>query len=199
MTTAGDGYPRRAFKADEIFRMQECGIIDEDENFELIEGDLVMMRSKNAPHERFKLTLMRALAKTLPDDLQLGVETSLLLDAYTILEPDLSVFPMMDSTSARGADVLLAVEIADTTLRRDLKLKRGAVCALRRAGTLGRRYQQVADDDPSRAARRRLGRRRNGPDGCRAEPSERARLRRQARGHLGRSIPPRAADSPAWR
>ncbi len=127
-TTAGDGFPRRAFTVDEIFRMQECGIIDDDENFELIEGDLVMMQSKNAPHERFKLTLVRALAKTLPDHLQLGVETSLVLDAHTILEPDLSVFPMMPSTDARGPDVLLAIEVADTTLRRDLKLK-GALYA----------------------------------------------------------------------
>ncbi len=127
-TTAGDGYPRRAFTADEIFRMQDLGIIDEDENFELIEGDLVMMQFKNAPHERFKLAFVRLLAKTLPDHLQLGVETSLVLDARTILEPDLSIFPMMDSTSARGPDVLLAIEIADTTLRRDLKLK-GALYA----------------------------------------------------------------------
>ena len=103
--------------------MQECGIIDDDDNFELIEGDLVMMQSKNAPHERIKLALNRALAKTLPDHLQLGVETSLVLDKRLILEPDLSVFPMMDSTSVRGPDVLLAIEIADTMLRRDLKLE----------------------------------------------------------------------------
>ena len=122
-TTAGDGYPRRAFTADEVFRMQECGIIDDEDNYELIEGDLVMMQSKNAPHERFKLALMRALAKTLPDHLQLGVETSLVLDERSILEPDLSVFPMMDSTDVRGPDVLLAIEVAATTLRRDLKLK----------------------------------------------------------------------------
>ncbi len=122
-TRAGDGYPRRAFTVAEVFRMQDLGVIDEDEKFELIEGDLVMMQAKNAPHERFKLALNRALAKTLPDHLQLGVETSLVLDAQTVLEPDLSVFPMMDSTSVRGPDVLLAIEVATATLRRDLNLK----------------------------------------------------------------------------
>ena len=127
-TRAGDGYERRAFTADEIWRMQELGIIDDDEGFELIEGDIVMMQSKNAPHERIKLALNRALAKTLPDTLQLGVETSLVLAEHSILEPDLSVFPMMDSTSARGPDVLLAIEVATTTLRKDLKLK-AALCA----------------------------------------------------------------------
>ena len=101
-TRAGDGYERRAFSADEIWRMQELGIIDDDEGFELIEGDIVMMQSKNAPHERIKLALNRALARTLPDTLQLGVETSLVLGKHAIFEPDLSVFPMMDSTSVRG-------------------------------------------------------------------------------------------------
>ena len=51
-TRAGDGYKRRAFSADEIWRMQDLGIIDDDEGFEMIEGDIVMMQSKNAPHER---------------------------------------------------------------------------------------------------------------------------------------------------
>lgn len=122
-TQAGDGYQRRAFTADEIWRMQELGIIDDEEGFELIEGDIVMMQSKNAPHERIKLALNRAFSKTLPDALQLGVETSLVLGEHAILEPDLSVFPMMDTTSVRGPDVLLAIEVATTTLRKDLKLK----------------------------------------------------------------------------
>ncbi len=72
-TRAGDGYERRAFSAADIWRMQDLGIIEDGEGFELIEGDIVMMQSKNAPHERVKLALNRALAKTLPDTLQLGV------------------------------------------------------------------------------------------------------------------------------
>ena len=85
-TQAGDGYERRAFTADEIWRrMQDLGIIDDDEGFELIEGDIVTMQSKNAPHERIKLALVRALAKTLPDALTLGVD--LVLGEHAIVEP----------------------------------------------------------------------------------------------------------------
>jgi hypothetical protein len=40
---AADGLPRRAFTVDDIHRMIEAGIFSEDERFELIEGDLVMM------------------------------------------------------------------------------------------------------------------------------------------------------------
>lgn len=122
-TRTGDGYERRAFTAADIFKMQDLGIIDDAEDFELIDGDIVMMQSKNAPHERIKLALVRGLSKALPDELQLGVETSLVLAERSILEPDLSIFPMMDSTSVRGPQVLLAIEVATTTLRKDLRLK----------------------------------------------------------------------------
>ena len=65
-TQAGDGYERRAFTADEIWRMHDLGIIDDDEGFELIGGDIVMMQPKNAPHEHIKLALVRAVEKPSP-------------------------------------------------------------------------------------------------------------------------------------
>lgn len=122
-TRAAEGFDRRAFTVDEILRMQEIGILDADERFELIEGEIVLMQAKNYPHERIKLALNRALTRALPDTLQLGVETSLYLSSTTILEPDLSIFPMMDTTEVRGPDVLLAIEVADTTLDKDMGLK----------------------------------------------------------------------------
>jgi hypothetical protein len=39
VTTAAEGFPRRAFTVDDIARMIEAGIIGEDERFELIEGE----------------------------------------------------------------------------------------------------------------------------------------------------------------
>jgi len=122
-TRAAEGFDRRAFTVDEILRMQEIGVLDEDERFELIEGEIVLMQAKNYPHERIKLALNRALTRALPDRLQLGVETSLYLSSTTILEPDLSIFPMMDTTKVRGPDVLLVIEVADTTLDKDTRLK----------------------------------------------------------------------------
>ncbi|MBV9636676.1 MAG: Uma2 family endonuclease, partial [Methylobacteriaceae bacterium] len=75
-TRAAEGFDRRAFTVAECLRMQELGIIDSDERYELIEGEIVPMQSKNYGHERIKLALIRMLARTLPDHLQLGVETS---------------------------------------------------------------------------------------------------------------------------
>ena len=46
VTRAAEGFDRRAFTVDEVLRMQEAGIISEDENFELIEGEIVPMQAK---------------------------------------------------------------------------------------------------------------------------------------------------------
>ena len=59
-TTAAEGFPRRAFTIDDIGRMIDAGIIREDEKFELIEGEIVMMAAKGLAHERRQLVRQRA-------------------------------------------------------------------------------------------------------------------------------------------
>jgi Uma2 family endonuclease len=125
VTRAADGFDRRAFTVDEVLLMQEVGIIDPDERFELLEGDIVLMQANNYVHERIKLALVRMLSRTLPDTMQLGVETSAYLSEITFVNPDLSIFPMMDTQKVRGADILLAIEVSNTSLRKDLNLKAG--------------------------------------------------------------------------
>jgi hypothetical protein len=39
VTTAAEGFPRRAFTVDDIRRMIEAGVIHEAEKFEIIEGE----------------------------------------------------------------------------------------------------------------------------------------------------------------
>jgi len=56
-TRAADGLPRRAFTVHDIRRMVEAGIIAEDEPFELIDGDLVMMAAKGYAHELIKVRI----------------------------------------------------------------------------------------------------------------------------------------------
>jgi hypothetical protein len=51
VTRAAEGYSRRAFTVSEILKMIEAGIIAEDENFELIEGEIVPTPPKGNHHE----------------------------------------------------------------------------------------------------------------------------------------------------
>ena len=123
-TRAADGFERRAFTVADLRRMEKAGILDPGERYELIEGDIVLgMAAKGYRHERIKLALNRGLSRALPDHLQLGVETTAYLSEITAVDPDLTIFPMMDTEAVRGPDILLAIEVAHTTLSKDLRLK----------------------------------------------------------------------------
>jgi Uma2 family endonuclease len=120
VTRALDGFPRRRFTVADCLRMEAAGIIGPDERYELIEGEISPAGPKRHDHERIKLALSRALARWLPDHLQLGVATTAFLSDITFVDPDLSVFPIAIRTDeVRAADMLLAIEVAATSLRFD--------------------------------------------------------------------------------
>ena len=123
-TRAAEGFPRRSFTVAEIRRMVEAGIIAEDENFELIEGELVPMSPKGNQHEVVKSALNVILARHAPDELRLAIETSLYLDERTFVEPDLCLYPKrILPEDVQGRDVLLAIEVAASSMSYDRGLK----------------------------------------------------------------------------
>ena len=124
VTRAAEGFDRRSFSVDEIPRMQDAGIISEDENFELIEGEIVPMQAKTHVHELIKSALNLALARALPDNLWLGIESTMYLSEHTFLEPDLVVYRRgIKLEDVKGPDILLAIEVALTSLAFDRGLK----------------------------------------------------------------------------
>jgi len=119
-TQAAEGLPRRPWTVAEIEAMVAAGIIDEDERFELIGGEVVPMLPKGGRHEMVKLELNWHFQRTAPADLWVAQETTLRLDDKSFLEPDFCVFPRsVFPGDMRGPDVLLAVEVADTSLAYD--------------------------------------------------------------------------------
>jgi Uma2 family endonuclease len=124
VTKGAEGLERRAFTVAEIWRMVETGIIAPDERFELIEGELVPMSPKGPVHEAVKSALGIALAKALPPHLWMGFETTIELSEMTFVEPALVVYPKgLGLRDVRGPDILLAIEVADTSLDYDLGAK----------------------------------------------------------------------------
>lgn len=129
-TMAAEGMPRRAWTVAEIEAMVEAGIIDPDERFELIGGEVVPMSPKGARHDTVKIELNEHLQKIKADYLSISPETTLRLDEKSFVEPDFCVFPRSIAPGdMRGYDVLLAIEIADTSLRYDLGRKIGTYAA----------------------------------------------------------------------
>ncbi len=123
-TRAADGFPRRSFTVDEIRRMVEVGIIAEDENFELIDGEVVPMSPKGNQHEVIKAALVRIFATGTPKKLRVAVETSLYLAERTFVEPDLCLYPKhILPEDVKGSDVLLAVEVAASSMPYDRGIK----------------------------------------------------------------------------
>ncbi len=124
VTRAAEGYDRRAFTVDEVLRMQELGIFAEDERFELIDGEIVAKQAKFVPHGRVESILSRALFAVLPTELELFLDTSLQISRKTFLNPDLCLCrpgrlgPLLDP-----ADVVLAIEVSDSTHGYDRGLK----------------------------------------------------------------------------
>lgn len=123
-TQAAEGLPRRGFTVAEVESMLEAGILQEDERVELVGGELVPMSPKGSFHEAMKLALLDEWYRRRPPSWQLIPETTLRLSVDTFLEPDLLVFPQsVPLKQLRGPDVILAVEIADTSLGYDLGRK----------------------------------------------------------------------------
>jgi Uma2 family endonuclease len=123
-TRAAEGWDRRAFTVEEVWAMTRAGIIDGDERFELWEGDLVPMSAKSSSHEIWKRRLNRILQRGLPDWIDAAVAPSLYLSDMTFLEPDILIHRWdILPGDVRGPDVLLAVEVSDSTLAKDLRPK----------------------------------------------------------------------------
>jgi Uma2 family endonuclease len=129
-TRAADGLPRRAFTVEDIDRMIEAGVIGENERFELIEGDFVMMSAKHAGHDRIKHALTMALAHASPENAYVAVEASLQLAPDILVEPDITIISRSaykvdpkTYVQPRPEDLLLLIEIAASSMSYDRVVK----------------------------------------------------------------------------
>jgi Uma2 family endonuclease len=124
VTSAAEGLPRRRFTVAEVEAMVAAGVMEEDERVELIGGELVPMSPKGIRHEVVKKALLRRWYRLVPDDLDLVPETTFRLSEDTYLEPDVVVYPRaIGLQGLTGANALLVVEIADSSLRYDIGRK----------------------------------------------------------------------------
>jgi Uma2 family endonuclease len=120
VTCAAEGLPRRRFTVAEVEAMVAAGVMEEDERVELIGGELVPMSPKGSRHEVVKTALLAQWYRASPGDILLTPETTFRLSDDTYLEPDVVVYPRTSGLRGlTGANVLLVVEIADSSLRYD--------------------------------------------------------------------------------
>src|SRR3954452_6757789 len=124
VTRAAEGLDRWAFTVAEVERMVEAGVIPADARIEVIGGEIVPMSPKGARHEAIKVALNFRWIKRCPGGYFVAQETGLRLDEHTYLEPDFVIVEeSSEVTRLQGPDVLVAVEVADSSLDYDLHRK----------------------------------------------------------------------------
>ena len=109
---------------DDVYALTEAGVLREGERFELIDGEVVPMAAAKANwHSIMEARLIRAL-RSIPDHADLYPAPSITLAPDILLEPDLAVLPRGSMIrDVRGPDMLLVIEIADSSLSYDLRVK----------------------------------------------------------------------------
>jgi Uma2 family endonuclease len=118
---------RRLFTVDEYHRMAEAGILGSGERVELIEGDVVQMAPIGPRHAGCVINLTRLLLTRLGDRAVVSPQNPVVIQPRSEPQPDLVLLrPRAVSYSRElpaSEDVLLAVEVADATVRFDRLVK----------------------------------------------------------------------------
>ncbi|MDZ7627367.1 MAG: Uma2 family endonuclease [Parvularculaceae bacterium] len=120
-----DGLERHRFSTVDIDRMVAAGILEAEGRWELIDGEIVPMAAQHTPHARVVSHLFRtvfAAIETARYEVFLGAMVE--LSPSTRLDPDLYVAKAgLTSKIVPASAVLWAVEVSDSTRRKDLKIK----------------------------------------------------------------------------
>jgi Uma2 family endonuclease len=111
----------------EYHHMSELGLLNASERTELIAGKIVLMTAKGTPHVIALQLIARSLQAQLHNIALIRTQDPIELDDFSEPEPDLVIVKgkILDYTNCHpcGSDVLLVVEIADSTLKKDCEVK----------------------------------------------------------------------------
>src|SRR5262245_52740164 len=131
-TSGGSDMPvelrRRRFTVEEYQRMGEAGILDDDERVELIEGEIVEMTPIGSVHGSVVARIVSLLVSRLGERAIVWPQNSVVLRTQASqLQPDIALLrPRTDyyrSGNPEPRDILLAVEVMDSSVDRDRRVK----------------------------------------------------------------------------
>lgn len=119
---------RHRLHVDEYHRIAEAGVFGEGDRIELIDGDLIDMAPIGQGHAAIVCGLNEALFKACAGRAIVSPQNPVQLDQSSEPQPDLAVLRRRADFYATGerpgpADVLLLVEVADSSLRFDQNVK----------------------------------------------------------------------------
>lgn len=118
---------RHRFTVSQYRRMVETGILSEDDRVELLDGEIVEMTPIGRRHAACVSALLRIFPSGVGDRGSVWAQSSIVLSLFSEPEPDVAVLRARAvsyrDADPEPADVLLLIEVADTSLARDREVK----------------------------------------------------------------------------
>ena len=127
-TMKSRGLAGRKFTVDDLLRMAEIGIFhSSDARVELIDGVLFEMAPDGRPHGNGVSRTATAFVRLVPDTVQVYLGSTVRLTDLTGPQPDVALLRPEASFESenvpRADDILLVVEVSDSSLRTDRREK----------------------------------------------------------------------------
>ena len=118
---------KRRFTVDEYYRMAEAGILRPDERVELVEGEIIRMAPIGGWHAKCVNFLAKWAILILGERALVSIQNPVRLSLGSEPEPDIAIVRPDTNRPADAHpgphDVLLIIEVADTSLRYDRQIK----------------------------------------------------------------------------
>jgi Uma2 family endonuclease len=121
------GIAKHSFTAEEFERIGKAGIFRQDARLELIEGEIFEMSPIGSPHAACVNFLSRLLNRLFADNHIVAIQNPVRLNDFSEPQPDVALLRWRDdfyrTAHPTPVDVLLVVEVADTTVVADRTVK----------------------------------------------------------------------------
>ena len=116
---------RRLFTVSDYYRMGDAGVFGPDERVELLEGEILRMNPIGPRHANCVDRLTHLFVTSLGDRVQVRVQNPVRLNELSEVQPDLALLRRDRNVEVHPgpSDVVLLVEVADTSVAFDRQVK----------------------------------------------------------------------------
>ena len=128
MNAHTESWPRpHRLTVDDYYRMAAAGVLSPDDRTELIDGEIIDMAPIGSAHADVVTLLVKRLLRAVGDSAVVRTQLPVRLSTRSEPQPDVAVVRVKPagyrSAHPSAGDVLLLIEVSDTTLRYDLGVK----------------------------------------------------------------------------
>ena len=128
MSAHSETWPQRhRHSVDDYYRMAESGVLSPDDRTELIDGEIIDMPPIGSGHAEVVTVLGQRLVYAAGETCQVRFQAPVRLPPRSEPQPDVALVRSRPggyrNAHPGAADVLLVIEVSDSTLRYDLEVK----------------------------------------------------------------------------